>query len=151
MDDPPLPSESAAAPLPWTQRLSRWFARYREISPEEQEEEARKAEEVTALIEKVAEWVVRRRLETPATLYLEAHKPFSHLGSQMLLVGTPFMAPIFGMNQVDQWYHLMEKSENVDRLIQRIEELMAEMTNNSKQANMKHPNPVEDGEDMESK
>lgn len=123
MADLPSP-DPAASPLPWTQRVRSWWLRLRESPPEDAEAAARTAEEVDALIEQVARWVDRRRLETPAILFLEAHKPFAFMGSQFLLVGTPLAAPLFGLQRMEQLYALLEKSENVDRLIRRIEELI---------------------------
>ena len=125
----PIPPESAPppeTPLPpassLTRRLRDWWTRLREGSPEEAEAEARKAEEVDALIEEASLWVEQRRLETPAILFLETHKPLSFLGSQMIAVGTPAVAPLFGIRRMEQLYALMENGENVERLIRRIEE-----------------------------
>ena len=117
------PEGMATERLPWTQRLGLWWARVRAGTPPDPEAEARKAREIDALIEDVAKWVVGRRLETPAVLFLETHKPLSFLASQSVLVGTPLLAPLLGLERMEQYHLLLEKSENVDRLIDRIEEL----------------------------
>jgi hypothetical protein len=123
MDDPVPTLTGERERRSWTRRLSERWVKYRQESPEEAEARSRSEAEVAALIERIAEWVHRRRLETPAILFLETHKPFSYLGSQFLLVGTPAAAPLFGLQNLKSLYRLMEKSENVDRLIARIEEL----------------------------
>ena len=119
----PIPPEATPPPAPpFPQRLRDWWTRLREGSPEEAEAEARKTGEVDALIEEASLWVERRHLETPAILFLETHKPLSFLGSQLLAVGTPAVAPLFGIKRMEQLYALLEKGENVERLIRRIEE-----------------------------
>jgi hypothetical protein len=78
------------------------------------------------IIEKVATQVVSRRMATPAILFLEMHKPVSFIASQSLVVLSPFTAPFVGMDNVQVASKLLEKRENVEKLIQRIEELSAE-------------------------
>jgi hypothetical protein len=76
-----------------------------------------------ALIEDLAQKVRRRGLATPAILFLEIHKPLTYLASQSLILGSGFLAPLFGPQNVQQYAKLFESRENVERLIQRIEEL----------------------------
>ena len=76
-----------------------------------------------ALIEKLAQKVAQRGLQTPAILFLEMHKPLSFLAGQSLLLGSGFLAPIFGPQNVQQIAKLVESRDNIERLIQRIEEL----------------------------
>src|SRR5690242_17195681 len=113
----PLPNTSGELASPKRNHaISRWWARIRQETPEVADARTRTDEEVTVLIERIAEWVDKRRLETPAILFLESHKPFAYLGSEFLLVGTPAAAPLFGLQNLENLYRLMEKSENVDRL-----------------------------------
>ncbi|MGC8833878.1 MAG: hypothetical protein ACP5R4_07455 [Armatimonadota bacterium] len=76
-----------------------------------------------SLIEIVARKVVERRLEVPAVFFLEMNKPLSFIVGQSLLVAMPFLAPLLGFQRVEQLSALLQDRENVDRLIQRIEEL----------------------------
>ncbi len=93
----------------------------------EEPEDARPSEaETVALIEEVATWVVKRRLETPALLFLEAHKPFSFLAGQALVVGTPFLAPLFGTRRTEITARLLDTPDFADRLADRIERLADE-------------------------
>lgn len=79
-----------------------------------------------ALIDAVARKVVQRRLEVPAVFFLEMNKPLSFIMGQSLLVAMPFLAPLLGIQRVEQLSQLLQERENVDRLIERIEELSEE-------------------------
>ena len=93
--------------------MSDW---YEELAPEERER----------VIETVAQAVAKRGMETPAILFLEMHKPISFFASQGLVVTSPFVAPLIGIDNVRLASRLFEKRENVELLIQRIEELAVE-------------------------
>jgi hypothetical protein len=75
------------------------------------------------LIEKIAGGVVKRGMQTPAILFLEMHKPLTFVASQSLVVTSPFIAPFVGMGNVQLAAKLIEKRENIELLIDRIEEL----------------------------
>lgn len=93
--------------------------------PADAEEDA-DAEQRDAVIERIAREVVGRRMETPAILFLEMHKPLSFVASQGVLVGAPVFAPFFGIKNVEVASRLMANRGNVELLIRRIEELAAE-------------------------
>ena len=78
------------------------------------------------IIETVAREVVKRRMETAAILFLEMHKPVSFLASQGMVMFSPFTAPFIGMENVKVASKLMEKQENLELLVRRIEELSVE-------------------------
>ena len=80
-------------------------------------------EERDALLDRAAEEVVRRRLEAPALLCLEAHRPLQFILSQGLIVFTPLLAMLFGITRLEKLALLMQDRENLDRLIYRIERL----------------------------
>ena len=81
------------------------------------------AEERDALIEKIAGGVHRKHMETAAVLFLELHKPLAFIGSQALIVGSPFVGPFVGIENVHRVSKLLTERDNIERLIQRIEEL----------------------------
>ena len=81
------------------------------------------SEERDRLLERAAQEVVRRRLEVPTILALELHRPLAFLGSQALVVFTPLLAPAFGLSNLQKLSRLLEERANLDRLIDRIEEL----------------------------
>jgi hypothetical protein len=78
------------------------------------------------VIEKIAQGIVRRGMEAPTILLLEMHKPVTFLVSQGLMSISYFIAPIVGFENVRIASKLLERRENVERLIQRIEELAEE-------------------------
>ncbi len=65
-------------------------------------------------------------MEVPAVLFLEMHKPLSFIASQSLVVASPFLAPVVGLENVQVATKLLQNRENVERLIQRIEDLASE-------------------------
>jgi hypothetical protein len=89
-------------------------------------------DERDALLDRFAGQVVARGLTVPATLFLEMHRPFAFLASQGLLVATPFLAALFGVELVQRWASLLERPENVGRLVERIAELDAERACNTR-------------------
>lgn len=83
-------------------------------------------EERDALIDKLAKQIVAREMQTVAIMFLEMHRPFSFLAGQSLLVGSGFLAPLFGPQNIRSFSKLLEDRANIDRLIQRIETLELE-------------------------
>ncbi len=75
------------------------------------------------IIERLAQQVQRWGLPAPAILFLEAHKPFSFLGSQLLLFAQPLLGFFVTDGLVRDVAVLLEEPENVERLIVRLEEL----------------------------
>lgn len=82
-------------------------------------------QEDDALLEKLASFVVRRKMTTPAILFLESSKPLSFIGSQFLIVLGPLVKIFFDVKEYDQIVSLMEKRDNVEVLIQKIEKAAA--------------------------
>ncbi len=92
------------------------------LEPLSQEKEAE-------MIDQLADQISKRRMEVPATLFLEMHKPLAGIGSQALIAFSPFLAPFVGIDNVNEWSRLIRNREAIDRLIERLEE--------SKQADVK--------------
>jgi hypothetical protein len=83
----------------------------RELTPEEQEQ----------MINKIANEVIKRRLEAVAIMFLESIKPISYVGSQLAMVFVgPFLA-IFGDLGIN-YIRFFEKRDNVEKLLRKIEE-----------------------------
>ncbi len=106
-------------------------------------------EERDAWIERAAHEVVRRRMEVPAVFMLEMHRPLSFLGSQALIVATPFLGALAGTDNVLKLSKLLEDSRNVERLVNRIEELAAESQAQSLE-DPEHSDSAEPAAGMES-
>lgn len=86
-----------------------------ELTPQQEEE----------LIENLAQFIVKRKMETPAILFLETLKPLSFVGSTFAMIYVVPFLDIYGMN-INQYALLFQKRENVERLLQRIEALIEE-------------------------
>ncbi|MER3474676.1 MAG: hypothetical protein C4335_11735 [Armatimonadota bacterium] len=80
-------------------------------------------EQRDAILERIARAIVQKGMSAPAVLFLELNKPLSFVASQSLIVLTPFLAPFVGIHNVHRYSRLLEKRENVERLIERIEQL----------------------------
>jgi len=93
------------------ERIDRW--QEDELSDEERD----------AILERIAQGIVQRGMAAPAVLFLELNKPLSFVASQSLIVLTPFLAPFVGIENVHRYSRLLEKRENVELLIERIEQL----------------------------
>ncbi len=83
-------------------------------------------EEASALVDSIARYIVNRRLETPAVLFFEMHKPLSFLVSQAAIVAMPFLGPFIGARRMADLSRLLAERKYVELLISRIEELAVE-------------------------
>lgn len=80
-------------------------------------------EQKGGLIEKAAQAIHKRRMETPAILALEMHKPLAGLASQSLVVFSPFLIPFLGFQNIDDYSRLAGDRSSIEALIRRLEEL----------------------------
>jgi hypothetical protein len=83
---------------------------------------SRAPEDEDAFIERIANHVVRRRLEAPAVLFLEMHRPISFIASQGLFFCAPFLGLFVSPEGIERFARLLDTPQGVDRLIERIEE-----------------------------
>lgn len=88
-------------------------------------------EQQNEVIDSIAAKIVGRRLETPAVLFLDMHKPLSFIASQSMLAAMPFLAPIFGAQSIADLSKVLKDRDNIEVLITRIEEMSAAKSNNS--------------------
>lgn len=79
-------------------------------------------EETQALLDKCASEIRRRQLEGPAILFLEMHKPLSNVFAHAGLTMAPFLVPLFGFDFINDYSNLLQKRDNVERLICMLEE-----------------------------
>jgi hypothetical protein len=73
------------------------------------------------LIERLAQKVSRWGLTAPAILFLEANKPFSFIGSQVLLFFQPLLGFLLGDEVIGGYAQLLEDQANVERLLHLLE------------------------------
>ena len=74
-----------------------------------------------ALLERVADAVVRRGMAAPATVFLESVGPMNFLGSQALHVLTPLLDLACKTGEIEQVARLLERRDTIPRLIALIE------------------------------
>ncbi len=79
------------------------------------------SDEDLALLQRVADSVVRRGMETPATVALESIGPLNFLGSQALHMLTPFLELAFNPVDLERIAVLLERRDTVTRLIALID------------------------------
>ncbi|HXH61780.1 MAG TPA: hypothetical protein VNI20_10535 [Fimbriimonadaceae bacterium] len=91
-------------------------------------------QETAELISKVADEVHKRKLEVPAILFFEMHKPISRLAGNAMIFFAPFIAPFVGIDNVHNYSRLLMESSNVERLIQEIEDRESESKSEEAQA-----------------
>lgn len=80
-------------------------------------------EEETELVEKAAQAIHKRGLETPAILFFEMHKPLAGLVGQSMVMFSPFIIPFSGFDGVNDYSRLVSKRSSVEMLLRRLEEL----------------------------
>lgn len=94
-------------------------------NPELPPEKGALTPEQSELLRKLAQKVVDWQMTVPAILFLESTKPLSYLGSQMMVFFEPFVSAIFNVGDYNLFRQMMENRDNVERLLQKIEELDA--------------------------
>jgi len=92
------------------------FEPYDQIVPEDVSEE-----EGERILKKLADEIVVRRLTAPAIFILQSSSPLSFIGSQAMIVLEPFVHAIFNLPDYRKFALLMERRENVEKLITMIE------------------------------
>jgi hypothetical protein len=79
-------------------------------------------QETEDLISKAANEIKKRKLQVPAMLLFEMHKPLSFISSQAAIVFSPFLVPFLGFDGVNNYSRLFADRDNVERLLRRLEE-----------------------------
>lgn len=102
------------------QRLSELTAGWRHAFAVTPEGRPLTGEDV-ALLERVAETVIRRGMETPALLFLESMGPMNFLGSQALHFFTPLLDVVFPRPEIERIALLLERRDTLARLASLIE------------------------------
>ncbi len=100
------------------QRLRTWCEHAFAVNPPED----RVTEDERALAARMAEFVVRRQMTTPALMVLEAGRPLNFIGSQFLTFLSPFVTLIFSSVEYDRFVRFLEKRQSVQTLIDSLVE-----------------------------
>lgn len=87
---------------------------------EEQQTDSKLTDDELALVRKLANVIVRRKMGTPAALFLESFQPLNFIGSQIMFFLRPFMTFIFSAAEYDKLAHILERRSSIEVLIQEI-------------------------------
>lgn len=78
-------------------------------------------DEREALIGRIIDFIARRGLQTPALIALEMHRPLGFVAAHAIMVGTPLVAPLLGLERLQGFARLIREPGAIDELIARIE------------------------------
>jgi hypothetical protein len=78
-------------------------------------------EEEDRLLAQAAEEIRKRKLNVPAMLLFEMHKPLSFVGANTMVAFSPFLVPFVGFDFFNNYTRLLSKRENVERLLLMLE------------------------------
>lgn len=66
--------------------------------------------------------ISRRRLSSPAILFLETFQPLSFIGNQAMIFFRPFVSMVFPAHKYDSVSRVLAKRSNIRKLISLLEE-----------------------------
>jgi hypothetical protein len=84
-------------------------------------------ERALEIIDKIAKFIVIRKMAAPAIMLIESLRPLNFIGSQLLYFFAPFAEIIFNPKEYQEFAALLENREYVKILIDRIDEIDHEM------------------------
>ncbi len=79
-------------------------------------------EDAHKIMEKVADFIAKRRMGTPALVFIESVRPLNFIASQLLYFLAPFAELIFNSTEYQQFAALLEDKKNVEYLLDKIDE-----------------------------
>jgi len=84
------------------------------------EDQVEFSDQERALVDRLADFVVRRRMTAPALMALESARPLNFIGSQVLAFFGPLLSLVFPPEDCDRFVQLLEKRQCVDLVIETI-------------------------------
>lgn len=79
-------------------------------------------EEREKLLDDFAHAVAKRGLQIPVIFGLEMHRPLAFTASQSIVVFGPMLAPLVGIERLENFSRLLQEPGIVDRIIERIDQ-----------------------------
>ena len=73
------------------------------------------------LLDKLAAGIVRRKMATPALLFLHSFGPLSGIGSQAMVFLRPFLTSLFRPSDYDHVAAILERRGGVGALVEAVE------------------------------
>jgi ABC-type siderophore export system fused ATPase/permease subunit len=102
---------------------------YQEIRP------ATSESEINDMIERLARFIAERHLGPAGILFLESVRPLHGIGSQAMFFILPFAEIIFDSKKYQHFAMMMEKEDNLKKLVARIDELDEELSRDRRKQN----------------
>ena len=102
--------------------ISNWFQHFR-ARPEDDSEQAAREERKRVVIEKLARGIVARRLEAPATLFLELNRPMGFVFSQATYFLRPFLGLVLPAAEIEAAAEILDDPKAIDALLERMHTL----------------------------
>jgi len=84
-------------------------------------------ERAVELIEKISNFIAKRKMAAPAIMTIESLRPLARIGSQLMHFLAPFAEIIFNAKEYQEFAVLLENEEYVRLLIKRIDEIDVDM------------------------
>jgi len=84
-------------------------------------------ERAVELIEKISNFIAKRKMAAPAIMTIESLRPLARIGSQLMHFLAPFAEIIFNPKEYQEFAVLLENEEYVRLLIKRIDEIDVDM------------------------
>jgi hypothetical protein len=84
-------------------------------------EEEMSEEGTEQLLEKIATKIRSKKMEVPAVMALEMHKPLAGIAGSAGVVFAPFLVPFLGFDNVNDYTRVLSKPENIERLMKKLE------------------------------
>jgi hypothetical protein len=82
--------------------------------------------EELAILDKLANAVIKRQMGTPAIMFLESIRPLNFIGSQAITFFQPVLTFIFSSKDVEMLEKILERRKSVGILIEMIEQKESE-------------------------
>jgi len=84
-------------------------------------------ERAIELIDKISNFIAKKRMAAPAIMTIESLRPLARIGSQLMHFLAPFAEIIFNAKEYQEFAALLENEEYVRLMVKRIDEIDVEM------------------------
>jgi hypothetical protein len=74
-----------------------------------------------AVLDKAAQFIVKRQLAAPAIMALQSMTPLNFIGSQALIVLQPLIGPFFNEPDYRKLIEILEHRDGIELFVQKIE------------------------------
>ncbi len=94
--------------------------------------------EMSALLDRVADEVKRRRLDLPAQMFLEMSRPLNRISAQVLHFFHPIASCLFSGRDLQLWAEFLERRDAIDELIARLDKNSADLADEVRSSSSEH-------------